>query len=250
MRIYQEELLTGIEAMLNALPATNWRLAMVSNDPVQAAQEDQFPLVPGDDIIDAEDMYSAMRTGYWEEGFDAAYEYIGNNPYSSTWMRSDAALLVVFVSDEEDQSNDHFSRVSDFVSWYSSVRITPVYLSSIVTVEPSVSLCPGTFTANVGYRYMEATNAFNGVIVDICAEDWSSGVTDASHQIDPYEWVELTYEPIEDSIRVFIDHFPNTNWYFDIATNVVHFTTIPDAGAWVEIVYRHEETELIGSPPI
>ena len=30
------------------------------------------------------------------------------NPYSATWMRSSAALLVVFVSDEEEQSQNFF----------------------------------------------------------------------------------------------------------------------------------------------
>ena len=97
---------------------------------------------------------------------------------------------------------------------------------------------------------MEATNTFNGVIVDICAEDWSAGVTDASHQVDPYEWYELTYEPIEDSIRVFVDHVPNNNWTYQASDNTVYFTIIPDADAWVEIVYRHEETELLGAPPV
>ena len=48
------------------------------------------------------DMYNTMQRGGMEEGFDAAYDYIVNNPYSSTWMRPDAALLIVFVSDEEE----------------------------------------------------------------------------------------------------------------------------------------------------
>ena len=97
---------------------------------------------------------------------------------------------------------------------------------------------------------MEATNLYNGVIVDICADDWSAGVADASQQVDPHEWYELTYEPIEDSIRVFIDHIPNNDWIYQASDNTVYFTTIPDAGAWVEIAYRHEETEHVGSPPI
>ena len=76
---YDPQLLAGIEAMLLALPESGWRLAMMSNDPAMAAVESQFPLVPGDDIDDAIDMYNAMGTGGREEGFDAAYEYIMNN---------------------------------------------------------------------------------------------------------------------------------------------------------------------------
>ena len=251
MYVYQNRLLAGIEAMLNALPSSDWRLAMIANHPPAAAQEDQFPLVPGDDIVDAEDMLNAMGVGYFEEGFDSVYEYIINNPYSATWMRQNSALLVVFVSDEEDQSNGYFGQVGEFTAWYSTLRLGPVYLSSVVTQDPSVSVCSTPpHPINVGDRYMEATNAFNGIIVDICAEDWAAGVTEASNQVDPYEWYELTYEPIEDSIRVFVDHIPNNNWTYQASDNTVYFTIIPDADAWVEIVYRHEETELLGAPPV
>jgi len=51
---YDPQLLAGIEAMLAALPPTNWRLVMISNDPMRAVLESQFPLVPGDDIADAD----------------------------------------------------------------------------------------------------------------------------------------------------------------------------------------------------
>ena len=101
---FDPQLMAGIEVMLSALPPTSWRLVMMSNDPSRAVLESQFPLVPGDDILDAEAMYASMARGGFEEGFDAVYEYMFNNPYSSTWMRPDAGLLVVFVSDEEEQS--------------------------------------------------------------------------------------------------------------------------------------------------
>ena len=98
MHRFDAQLMAGIGTMLTALPPTSWRLAMMSNDPTRAVLENQFPLVPGDDILDAEAMYSSMGRGGMEEGFDAAYEYIVNNSYSGTWMRPDAGLLIVFVS--------------------------------------------------------------------------------------------------------------------------------------------------------
>ena len=194
MNRFDANLLSGIDAMLNALPASGWRLAMISNDPMKAVTEAQFPLVPGDDIADAEAMYSAMSRGGREEGFDAAYEYIVNNPYASTWMRPDAALLVVFVSDEEDQSDDHFPQVQDFINWYSSQRGGSTFLSSIINVEHADTVCatPPNFI-DIGDRYMEATNWFGGIIVDICSEDWSPGVTDASVQVEPHEEWPLSY---------------------------------------------------------
>ncbi len=243
MNRYDPNLLAGIEAMLNALPPSGWRLAMTSNDPTKASVEAQFPLVPGDDIADAEAMYAAMGRGHREEGFDAAYEYIVNNPYASTWMRADAALLVVFVSDEEDQSDDHFSNVDDFKSWYGAQRGGSSYLSSVINVETADSVCAHTVNAiDIGHRYMDATNYFSGVIVDICSDDWSPGVTDASVQVEPHEEWPLSYIPVEPTIRVFVDGALNWDWTYDAAANIVLFTVTPGAGALVEIAYVIDET--------
>ena len=240
MYTYDPELLAGIEAMLNALPDSGWRLAMISNDPNAASTEAQFPLVPGDDIDDAISMLDAMNTGGREEGFDATYEYITNNSYSSTWMRNDAALLVVFVSDEEEQSDQYMITVSDFTSWYGGLRGGSSFVSSIVNVEAEDSICPSAPSSiNIGDRYMEATNFFSGIIVDICATDWSPGVTDASAMIAPHEEWPLSYLPIASTIRIWINQslISDTEWSYDSASNSVLFNVIPDGGALVEIAY-------------
>ncbi len=243
MNRFDENLLSGIDAMLTALPPSGWRLAMISNDPDKAAAEAQFPLVPGDDIADAESMYAAMGRGHREEGFDAAYEYITNNPYASTWMRPDAALLIVFVSDEEDQSDEHFPQVQDFINWYQNQRGGSTFLSSIINVAQADSVCPTLPNLiDVGDRYMDATNWFGGVIVDICSDDWSPGVTDASVQVEPHEDWPLTHVPIEATIRVFVDGALNWDWTYDASLNSVIFTVVPSGGQLVEIGYVIDET--------
>ncbi len=246
---FDPQLMAGIEVMLAALPPTSWRLAMISNDPSRAVLENQFPLVPGDDIVDAEAMYSAMGRGGREEGFDSVYEYMINNSYSSTWMRPDAGLLVVFVSDEEEQSGYPMASVTDFTNWYSAQRGGNVFLASIVTQDPTVSLCDCTVsTLDVGDRYMEATNHFGGVVIDICDTDWAPGVTDATHSISPYELWPLTHEPVVDSIVVFIDGAlsDGTDWIYSATDNTVYFTTIPGSGSLVEIGYRYLPTADTG----
>ena len=238
MNRHDTNLLSGISAMLSALPPSGWRLAMISNDPVKASIESQFPLVPGDDILDAEAMYTSMGRGNKEAGFDAVYEYIVNNPYSLSWMRPDAALLVVFVSDEEEQSDQHFINISDFITWYNSQRGGSVFLSSVVNILPSDSVCiDPPATRDVGDRYIEATNYFHGVVVDICDEDWTPGVTDASNQVEPHTQWTLTHVPIEQTIRVFIDGQLDWNWGYDVQTNTIIFSLVPDASALVEIGY-------------
>ena len=248
MNQYDPQLLAGIETMLAALPPSGWRLVMLSNDPASAAAESQFPLVPGDDAQDALAMYSAIRTGMREEGFDAAYEYIVNNSYAQTWMRPSAALLVVMVSDEEEQSDDYFPLLDDFKVWYGSQRNGSVFLSSIVNTEQADSICASPPNINdVGERYMEATNHFGGIIVDICSEDWAAGVADASNQVEPHESIVLTYEPIEDSIRVFVAGALYYDWHYVAADNTIYFSVIPSGNSLVEVGYRYYENQDTGS---
>jgi hypothetical protein len=240
MSRFNDELLAGIESMILALPASDWRLVIISADPSDSVTSTEFPLVPGDDILDAESMLNTLPPGPWEEGFNSVYAYMNHNPYSSTWMRSDAGLLVVFVSDEEEQSEVEYPMPSDFLSWYSSLRMGSVFMASIVNHESIVSLCDSPPSViDIGERYMEATNVLGGIVVDICDDDWSPGVTDATHSVDPYESLPLTHKAEPDSIRVFINGGLNYDWYYTESTNTVYFTVIPTAGQLVEIGYRY-----------
>tara|TARA_B100001123_G_scaffold74689_3_gene84210 strand:+ start:23579 stop:24640 length:1062 start_codon:yes stop_codon:yes gene_type:complete len=241
MTSYSSQLLLGIETMLNALPTNQWRLAMVAADPYYAYQEAQFPLLPGDTITDAQNMYNNMLRGHHERGFDALYEFLVNNQYAQSWLRPDAALLVVFVSDEEEQSSQHFSNYTQFYNWYSIQRGGSVFAASINNYPDSVSLCSHYVNPTyVGYEYMDLVSLMGGQSVDICDSDWSAGVIDASNQVQPYESWPLTHTPhIEDSIRVFIDGQLNWDWYYNSSDNTIYFTTIPDGDALVEIGYLY-----------
>ena len=244
MRMHDASLLAGVEAMLLALPVSDWRLVMINADSTHSVTNSLFPLVPGDDAADAADMLNTLGTAHREEGFNATYEYIVNNPYSSTWMRPDAGLLVVFVSDEEEQSDFEYPAASDFVTWYSSMRMGSVFMASIVNVEASESMCfwpPSPL--DIGDRYMEATNMLGGTIVDICDDDWSPGVTDATHSIEPYEKIELTHKAEIDSIRVFVNGSLNHDWLYTETDNTVYFTTIPASGELVEVGYRYIQSD-------
>ena len=234
------QIIDGIADMMAALPATGWRLAIIPTDYRRAEIVADFPLLPGDTAADAEAMLTSAVGGVYEAGFDASYGYIMNNSYAQTWMRHDAALLIVFVSDEDEQSFEYFSNVNDFTSWITAYRQS-VFVSSIVNLDPAVSVCDHTSLLNVGDEYMAATNHFSGQIIDICDEDWSAGVLDASNQIAPHEYWDLNYLPLyDDRIYVFVDGVPYNDWYYEPAENRVYFTILPDGGSLVEVAYYYQ----------
>jgi hypothetical protein len=187
-------------------------------------------------------MLNALPGDGGERGFDAVKEYVLNDPYAKTWMRLDASLLVVFVSDEEEQSA---MTVSDFTMWYENIR-RGVYMASIVNVNPDDSVCAyKPYGNNIGARYMEATDYFAGNIIDICDDDWGSGVEEATNEIEPYEDYMLTHTPYEGTIVVFADGVVYTDWHFDSSDNTVYFDIVPDEGVLVEIGYDVKEYNYI-----
>ena len=236
----QPNIIAGITHMMSSLPEVGWRLMIIPSDYRQVDDLTTFPIVPGDTITDVEDMYSMHMSGAYEAGFDAAYEYIMLNPYASTWLRPDASILFVFVSDEEEQSQQHFSSHYDFISWASTYRQN-VFVASIVNVSQDESVCTTPPpTRDVGQNYIDVTTYFSGNVIDICSEDWSAGVADASTQITPYEYIDLTHVPMDPSwIYVYVDGVQNGDWYYEPAENRIYFTIIPAANSLVEVAYNY-----------
>lgn len=227
-------LLAGIDQMMSSLttlgPSTMWRLVMISADPSKSILETQFPLTYGSALSDAAAMFASLQKGGFEQGFDSVHDYIYNNSYASTWMRHDAALLVVFVSDEKEQGTQFPSGI-DFSLWLSSLGRPQAYVASIVNLEPQDSLCPSG-TANVGFRYMDAADYLSGVVIDICSEDWTAGVDDATNRLEPVTEYQLTHPAIDSSVRVFVDGvaYDPTLWYYEQSLNAVIFTQKDSAG--------------------
>ena len=243
MNSHAQSVVDGIEAMMLSLPPSGWRLGITSTAWQTAGNASQFPLVPGDTVQDAWDAYNNTGNYGLEAGFDALYAYLIESSYNQSWLRPDAGLLVVFVSDEEEQSNRDFAFTNpgllDFINWYGSQRQS-VFMASIVNIDPAENECDGTVALPfIGQRYMDATNAFGGVIVDICSDDWAPGVQAATTQIEPYEEWELTFTPIEDTLIVFADsvEMSDLDWTYNFLTNSVEFLVLPPEGTHVEIGY-------------
>ena len=130
---------------------------------------------------------------------------------------------------------------NDFISWYGSLR-NAVYMASIVNVDQSISVCANSpHMDHVGNKFIEATNYFNGNVIDICSPDWSSGVEEATSKIEPYDKYTLEHLPLEDTLVVFENGIPFYGWRYEKSDNTVYFDNIPSEGVLIEIGYSIEE---------
>lgn len=232
------KIIQGISDMLGNLPMISWRLMIISMTPFEAINIQGLPLIPGDSEQDALDMFAQNVHGNHEQGFSAVKEFLMNNSDAQHWLRNDAALLIVFVSDENDASENYVISAATMASWLSNYRQS-VYVASIVNLSPEDSAC-NSYSHVVGTRYIDLANIYGGQIIDICSDDWSQGVADASSQIQPREYLDLTYVPSNSNhIYVFVDGIEFYNWTYDATNNRVVFSVLPPENSLVEIAYYY-----------
>ena len=77
-------------------------------------------------------------------------------------------------------------------------------------------------------------------MIDICSDDWSQGVKDASHEIELTEVFGLSNTPDPVSIRVFVEGQEYSYWTYNEYFNRIEFTITPDYGEFVQVVYTIE----------
>jgi len=151
---------------------------------------------------------------------------------NSGFMRTDAMLHIIMVSDEPEQSaNSWDTYVNQVIAKKGSS--SNVKMSAIAGDWPG-----GCQTAAAGVGYYEASQATNGEFLSICS-NWSSMVgtlADASIQMSDYE---LSHTPDADTIVVTVDgELRYDGWYYEASTNTVIFDQrIPEEGETVNITY-------------
>jgi hypothetical protein len=153
------------------------------------------------------------------------------------FYRPEAKLAVIFVSDEDDQSE---ADVASYLAFYKSLKADPVMLSvsAVVTPEDMSTCMSGT---SAGSRYMELVDALGGVKESICTLDWAASLGRLGDNAFGLNIVfPLTGVPADPTkIEVKIDGVVVGGWSYDAGKNVILFTPLnpPPAGSHVEIRY-------------
>ena len=117
------------------------------------------------------------------------------------FLRDDADLVIIIVSDEEDSSPQSVPwYVSQFAALKGKNSGHGVTLHAIITTQDG---CAGGF-GTVGYRYELAVEAFNGHLYITCASDFSAEFAEIGQKIAPKErfYPSLPIDPDTLIVRV------------------------------------------------
>ncbi len=163
---------------------------------------------------------------------------------NSSFVRSDAKLAVIVLSDEEDQgASQSVQYYVDLFQQIKGAKNTALFAwHSIVGDSPGG--CSGSMgTADAGKRYIEASTRTNGIFKSICSPDWGKIAADIG--LDAFAakaqyFLTRTADPSK--LRVTVNgagRSPGVDYDYDSQSNSIVFRSgsIPAPGATIVADY-------------
>ena len=172
--------------------------------------------------------------------------------HNAGFLRQDAVLSLIFVSDEPDQSPGSVDFYINFFLSIKGFRNTNLFSASAITAPTPPGNCSGPGgSASASGRYLAAAERTGGVFQSICTADWSRSLEDLSTTAFGFKSrFFLTNQPVISTLKVFIDgsELPQQssggtiNWTYDFGTNSVNFApySTPEPGAQIRVEYSAE----------
>ncbi len=161
---------------------------------------------------------------------------IGSGGCNEGFLREEASLSLVHISDEPEQSVNPYTY---YVSLFQSMKTNPGDLSIHAVAGDYPGGCG---SASPGTGYYEASYVTGGLFLSICGSDWGSDLQRIARStiIDPTTFY-LSVEPVPETLQVLEDglHMP-CGWGWDPATNAVVFEEdyAPAEGSELMISYQ------------
>ncbi|CAN0435219.1 unnamed protein product, partial [Discosporangium mesarthrocarpum] len=171
-----------------------------------------------------------------EAGFYAAYQALTPpvlTGHNAGFLRPDAVLSIIFVSDEPEQTSTGIGAPANDIDFYvnfflsiKGFRNTNLFTASAIVGDNPGGCNGGGGNASAAPRYIEAANRTGGIFQSICTSDWSRSLEDLSTTAFGFKSrFFLTNQPVISTIVVIIDgvEVPATsmsgtvNWTYDFA---------------------------------
>jgi hypothetical protein len=205
------------------------------------------PIVEFNAQIDSISTYgSPYEKGLWwshestSAGGDAA-------PGSATgFFRADARLVIVYVSDEPDNSHmlagsggSSTMVSSDYSAHLLSLKSSSDLISAHAIAGDYPSGCSTNGGAQFGDGYYDVVNDLSGTFMSICASDWSVTMDTLARDSMAMMSFPLSGDPIDGSISVTVDGVPSSDWTYDATANSVSFTVAPADESDIDISYAN-----------
>ena len=183
-----------------------------------------------------------MGSGY-EKGIEMSVLSLSNSSFAGpggAFFREEALLVIIYVSDEPDQSEFGWS---SYISFFDNLK-TPGEFIPYAVIGDIPNGCTyngyGQRITQAGYGYSNLVNYYGGGIHSICSQDWGTQLQVIANEVTNRQRFPLSEDnPVEESIKVYVNGQEATEWTWDSIENWVVFNSghIPDPGQTITIEY-------------
>jgi hypothetical protein len=187
-----------------------------------------------------------------EKGREAAHLVLETNrniPRNQGFWRQDAALHIVYVSDEEDQSTSPTRPAWN--TWMDTVKARPELVQSHAITGIPTQMCNAIW--DPGTSYIAYADHTGGMVFDLCASDWSPFMDDIGFAASGLRREFFMLSPaavgstIDVSVTTDIGGQPVTSVFTDSdftydpdGPSITFLDFVPEPGAVVRISYTPE----------
>ena len=186
---------------------------------------------------DFEDMIQVGTSGSGrEKGILASEKFTQKHAQAN--FREDAYYIVVYVSDEEDQSpNTPSEHLTELRAWKQNEGLVKAY--SIVKMSGSWP----SWAAQGYERYEAMATMTQGLTTDINNDFYNTLLqigSDIANLADQYPLAEVPYD--ENDIQVYLDGVEQASgWSYNSSSNTIQFDVAPPAGTQIKVTYQVEQ---------
>ncbi len=170
-----------------------------------------------------------------EKGLEASEGFM--QKYASSFLRQDAYLAVVILSDEEDQSPNEVSNYTNFLkSFKSEAGLVKFY--TIADINKTNGKTPGiTLGAE---RYKLASNQTAGVVANIRDDFYQSLTSMGDSILNLLDSFALGNEPVLGSLRVYVNGVATSDYTYDASSRSIKFDPnhLPSVGSVIKVYYQ------------
>lgn len=221
MAYEQKSMASRINKFLDVVKGLDWQIAITTTDARNVTLGDGR-LVPlygksGQYILtsvmpDADARYTLGMTlqrpetgGSAEQGILTAYRAVERSMAAvggnANFIRPDAQLAVVLISDEDESANTTKNDPATFVKFIqSSFNGQKAFSYHSVITRPGDTTCKSTQGYSYGYRYEQISKLTGGVIGDVCAVDYAAQVQGIAEGVrKTLKSITLACEPVINS---------------------------------------------------
>jgi hypothetical protein len=201
------------------LSGTDFQISVITTDDPEPVTS----LITDDTLDAGKVLADAVKVGISGNAFEMGQEMAKKSldpigPLGKGFIRDDATLSIVVVSDEND-----YSPLTDleYYDFFMSIKDEDLFFFHSVV---GTAIYPGC-TIEIGERYLDQSHYTGGISLDVCSA-WGSSLTTLANQVFIVDTIyPLTKQAVPSTVQVYTGGFiMSEGWYFDEVTNSVYIT--------------------------